>query len=121
MRAVAAPSWQTRAMPWDPLPTGRASAPTPIGAALDRVAKGLGLSSAGALAKLFAGWPEIVGAEIAAHTRPLEVRGDILIVAVDDPAWATQIRSLEPLVVERIEARLDEATIQQLKVRVRPD
>ncbi len=107
-------------MPWEPLPTGRASEPAPIGAALDRVARSLGVASAESLTRLFSGWDDIVGADVAAHTRPVAVKADALVVAVDDPAWATQLRSLETLVLERVQAQLGDGTIRRLTVRVRP-
>jgi len=108
-------------MPWEPLPTGRGSEPAPLGAALDRIAKGLGVPSADALTQLFAGWEDIVGPDVAAHTRPMAVKADTLVVAVDDPAWATQLRSLESLILEQVHARIGSEAIQRLAVRVRPD
>ncbi len=107
-------------MPWEPLPSGRGRDPAPIGEALDRVARGLGVSSAESLTRLFSGWEDIVGADVAAHSRPLALRSDTLVVAVDDPAWATQLRSLERLVLERLRAGLSDHEITRLVVRVRP-
>ena len=107
-------------MPWEPLPSGRGRDPAPIGEALDRVARGLGVSSAASLTRLFSGWEDIVGAEVAAHSRPLDVKSDTLVVAVDDPAWATQLRSLEALILDRLRARLSDLAITRLTVRVRP-
>ena len=46
-------------------------------------------------------WSEVVGADVAAHARLVSVRDGVVVVAVDDPIWATQLRYLETAVVER--------------------
>ena len=39
-------------------------------------------------------WPEIVGAGMAEHVRPVRLDTDSLVVTVDHPAWATQVRRM---------------------------
>ena len=62
----------------------------------------------------------VVGADVAAHSRPLEVRGTDLVVGVDDPAWSTQLRLLEATVLDRIRDRTGDGSITRLKLRVQP-
>jgi predicted nucleic acid-binding Zn ribbon protein len=69
---------------------------------------------------VFARWPEIVGAQMAAHTRPLAVRAGRLLVAVDDPAWAPQVRFLEAQIVARVREVLGDDDVGHVDVRVRP-
>jgi hypothetical protein len=54
-------------------------------------------------------WPAIVGAELAAHCRPRQLRFPKPGEAVDGrltlrvaPGWAVQLQHLEPLVLERV-------------------
>jgi predicted nucleic acid-binding Zn ribbon protein len=108
-------------MPWEPLPTHDGGHdPKPVGAGLDRVVKGLGGPSVETVGGVFGRWGEIVGDQIAAHTRPLAVRDGALQVAVDDPAWAPELRFLEPRILERLEAVLGTDEIDRVEVRVRP-
>ena len=53
-------------------------------------------------ASLFQGWPEIVGLELAAHTRPVDVERGRLIVAADHPGWVQLLRAREPAIVRRL-------------------
>lgn len=39
-------------------------------------------------------WPVIAGAQIARHTRPAQIREQVLTVYADHPGWLTEIRRL---------------------------
>jgi hypothetical protein len=41
-------------------------------------------------------WPQIVGARAAQHSAPLELSGDVLVVATRSSAWSQQLQLLEP-------------------------
>ena len=58
--------------------------------------------AAGATA-LFQGWQDIVGPELAAHTRPIEVEQGKLIVAVDHPGWIQLLRTEERAILKRLD------------------
>lgn len=61
----------------------------------------------------------MVGAAVARHTRPLRLEGGALVVAVDRPAWATQVRTLAPRILGRI-GELTGEHLEHLDVVVRP-
>ena len=44
----------------------------------------------------------IVGPDLAEHTRPSSIDGDLLNVQASDPTWATEFRWLEAEVVRRL-------------------
>jgi predicted nucleic acid-binding Zn ribbon protein len=44
-----------------------------------------------------------------------------LVVAVSDPAWATQLRFLERDLVERLRTELGTDAVNEIEVRVRPE
>ncbi len=74
-------------------------------------------SLAATLGGVFGRWDELVGTAVARHVQPVKLDGDRLVVEVDDPAWATQLRFLE----RDLLARLGEATgamISSFEVRV---
>jgi predicted nucleic acid-binding Zn ribbon protein len=71
-----------------------------------------------AIGGVFGRWEEAVGAAVAAHVQPLKLDGTTLVVEVDDPAWATQLRFLEATLRARL-AEVAGAEIDKVEVRVR--
>jgi predicted nucleic acid-binding Zn ribbon protein len=53
-------------------------------------------------AAVLARWEEIAGPTLARHVHPLRLSGEVLVVAVDEPAWATQVRMLSGTLLARI-------------------
>lgn len=51
---------------------------------------------------LFGRWDEVVGPDVARHVQPVRLDDRHLVVAVADPAWATQIRLLTDTIRARI-------------------
>lgn len=110
-------------MPWKSLntPDGAGSGdPRSVGSSLDRVARRLGVGEASTLPTLFDGWQDLVGEGIASRTEPRSLRGTTLVVSVDDPSWATQLRWLESDVLARIEAVVGPGAVTGLELVVRP-
>lgn len=101
----------------EPLPTADGFEPTPVGDGLDRLLRQLGGPAAGTLTALHGRWPELVGEQIAAHARPVSLRDGRLTVVVDDPAWASQLRWLEPRLTGRLSEVLGEP-VERLDLRV---
>lgn len=94
--------------------------PQPIGKTLDRVARRFGAPRASALAAVFDRWEEAVGAAMAAHARPLSLRNGTLVVAVDEPGWATQLRYLSADLVRRLAEVAGDGVVTAVDVRVKP-
>lgn len=111
-------SGQTENVGWEPLP--ESTGPKPIGEALDQVAYRLRAPRAQVLAKVFDAWEELVGAVMAAHTSPVRLVDGELVVAVDDPAWATEMKFFGSELIGRINADAEQEAVTSLAVRVRP-
>jgi len=92
--------------------------PRPIEASLNQVVRGLG-RSAPLLVGLTGRWAEVVGPTLAAHTRPVRMDGEVLVVAVDEPAWATEVRYLAPELARRAEALVGAGRVRSVRVVVR--
>ncbi|HWH35481.1 MAG TPA: DUF721 domain-containing protein [Acidimicrobiales bacterium] len=101
-----------------PLPGRPGPEPRPVGDSLDRLSRSLGGPAAQALSAVFSSWPEVVGEAVAAHARPRSLRHGVLVVAVDDPAWATQLRWLGAEVLARLAEVVGEGVVVEVKVRV---
>jgi predicted nucleic acid-binding Zn ribbon protein len=47
-------------------------------------------------------WEEIAGPTLSSHAQPVRLGDGVMVVAVDQPAWATQVRALSGALVTRI-------------------
>ena len=104
---------------WRPMTTG-ADAPEPLSGALDRLSRRLGGPSSAVLRTIFGRWEEMVGSSVAAHVRPVALRGTTLVVAADAPAWATQMAWLGPDLAKRLNDDLGASVVTSVETRVRP-
>ena len=91
--------------------------PPPLGAAIEGLIDSQGWQEPAAAGSLFGRWAEIVGRDLALHTRPDSLADGELTVSADSTAWATQLRLLAPQLVRRLNAELGHGTIRQVRVR----
>lgn len=105
-------------MAWKPLPTGSATKVQPLGIALDKLARSLGVPSVDAMTQLFNDWPDVVGGQVAANTQPRALSDGVLTIAVLDPAWSTQIKLLEADLLRKISSAIGEGVVVKLRTRV---
>lgn len=92
--------------------------PQRLGRALDRLMGTLRAPSVDVLDSVFTKWPEIVGDDVAAHSRPVSIDGSTLLVSVDDPTWASEVRWLANEVIARVVAVSGSDRVSTLEVRV---
>ena len=64
-------------------------------------------------ATVIARWPDIVGADLAAHCRPVKLTDGVLTVQAESTAWATQIRMLAPTMLAKIAAAVGANQVRQ--------
>jgi predicted nucleic acid-binding Zn ribbon protein len=93
------------------------SDPQPLGTAINGLLDAEGWALAAATGSVFGRWPQIVGADLAAHTRPETLADGELTVTADSTAWATQVRLLAAQLVRRLNAELGDGTVLRVKVR----
>lgn len=67
---------------------------------------------------LFTVWPEVVGADLAQHVRPVRLAGGILVVSATSSAWATQVTYLADDLVRRCNDALGETLVTKVDVKV---
>lgn len=104
-------------MAWRPLP-GAPAAPVRLGDTIDRVLGRLGAPTSAGIEVVFDRWFEVVGASMAARTRPAAIDGETLVVSCDDPALTTHVRFLEPQLVARLAELAGQRHITRVEVRV---
>ncbi len=93
--------------------------PIGISESLDGVVQALrGGADRAEVGGVFGRWDEAVGSAVAAHVRPVRLEHGALLVEVEDPAWATQVRLLS----DDLKRRLHDVagvSIERVEVRVR--
>ena len=76
--------------------------PQPLTSAIDGLLNQHGWQQRAAMGSVFGRWAEIVGADLAAHTKPDSFADGELAVTADSTAWATQVRLLAAVLVKRL-------------------
>jgi predicted nucleic acid-binding Zn ribbon protein len=99
--------------------------PIPLGESLTGVVRSLrgpepagSSSTAATMGGVFGKWQEAVGEAVARHVQQVKLDGTRLVVEVDDPAWATQLKFLEANLRDRL-LEVTGARIEHFDVRVK--
>jgi predicted nucleic acid-binding Zn ribbon protein len=64
---------------------------------------------------VFTRWVEVVGSELAAHAQPVRVRGNILVIGADHPAWVTRCRMENEHIIAAARA-MGDTTVERIEV-----
>ena len=99
-------------------PHRRNSEPRPLDGSLEALSQRLGMEGAVGVGRLFAGWSDIVGEAMAEHVQPVRMDRSALVVTVDHPAWATQVKRLGDTLLDRASAYAGVERPGRLEVRV---
>lgn len=91
--------------------------PMPISRSLDAVMKSLRGTDRIQIGGVFGRWDDAVGDAVAAHVRPIRLDDAVLVVEVDDPAWATQVKFLASTITSRL-AEVAGVRVERIEVRV---
>jgi predicted nucleic acid-binding Zn ribbon protein len=91
--------------------------PQLLGPSLDRLVDAAGWALELRVRGVFARWPELVGADVAAHATPESFTEGRLVVRTDATAWATQLRLLTPTLLQRLNEELGAGTVVAIDVQ----
>jgi predicted nucleic acid-binding Zn ribbon protein len=91
--------------------------PLPITSSLDGIMKSLRGTDRIQIGGVFGKWPDAVGANVAAHVRPVRLDQGVLTVEADDSAWATQVKFLSGTITRRL-AEVANVQVSRIDVRV---
>jgi predicted nucleic acid-binding Zn ribbon protein len=69
------------------------------------------------LTAVFSHWERLVGPEIAAHASPTSLREGVLVIVVDQPAWAAQLRFMTSDLMARIRVEADAPEVLKIEIR----
>jgi hypothetical protein len=85
---------------------------------LDGLARRLGLETKLLESRLRREWTEIVGEQIAAHTRPEQIRFKKLLVHVRHSVWLQQLTFLKPALLQKINGAAGTPLVADLVLRI---
>ena len=89
-----------------------------VGDLVGKVLGDLGLDGVALAHRIGAQWEEIVGAQVAAHCRPLGMRGTVLELEVDSPVWSQQLQLRKPEILAKLAAQLGKDAPRELRFQV---
>ena len=112
-RSGATPPGQSAA--WSARP--RRDDPQPLDAAVGGLLSARGWRQRVAVGSVFGDWPQIVGPQLATHTKPDGFDNGELTVTADSDAWAAQVRLMAPQLIKRLAEELGHGTITRIRVR----
>jgi predicted nucleic acid-binding Zn ribbon protein len=91
--------------------------PQPLGRLAARIVSDRGWAGRLAGGEVFGRWAALVGADVAEHTRPVQLTDGELTVQADSTAWATQLRLLQRQLLAKIAAGVGHGVVKRLKVQ----
>ena len=91
-------------------------------AGVEQVLKGLGLSGLQSTNELVERWEDIVGSQVARHSRPGRMNGSELIVYVDSSVWLHELQryGLKGMYA-KVKAHCDRQEIKSIRLQLDPD
>lgn len=99
-------------------PGRRKGTPTAFGDVVGQVLGDLGLEGVARAHRIGAVWEEAVGEQVAAHCRPLGLRGEVLELQVDSPVWSQQLQLRKPELIAALKRVMGEDAPQELRFQV---
>jgi predicted nucleic acid-binding Zn ribbon protein len=90
--------------------------PQPLATVLAKLIKARGWQRPAAEATVFGAWERLVGADVAAHCRPVRLADGELTVEAESTAWATQLRGLARRLLQRIAAEVGTNVVTKLHI-----
>lgn len=99
-------------------PPRRKSRLQPVGELVERVLADLGDSAIARAVRIADHWEQAVGAEIAHHSRPVAIRGEVLEVAVDSSVWCQQLQLRTPEILDGLRGAVGDDAPQRVWLRV---
>jgi predicted nucleic acid-binding Zn ribbon protein len=96
----------------------KSKAPEQVNSVLERVLSSLNLGIKVKQYRIWDEWDSVVGDAIARKTRPGQIRAMVLWVNVSNSTWMQQLEFMKRQIVERINERIGERVISDIRFRI---
>ena len=94
--------------------------PRPISGILQDVLKSCGLRERVEERSLLTNWSDVVGPEIARHSRAVDIQEGVLIIDADHGAWRQELALLVPQIIKKFNAMYGQDTVKEVRWLNRP-
>lgn len=100
--------------------TSAKKGPQPVSHILKGVLRECGLEGRIAERAVLTKWSEVVGPDIASHSRAVDLSDGALIIEADHGAWRQELTLLMPLIITRFNEICGAGTVTEIQWRDRP-
>jgi len=83
---------------------------------LEQLLSGLRIDDNREVLDLFSNWEDIVGPDIASHSRIKEIEGNTLIISVDHPGWSQIISMQKKQILRKIHHAYPELSLSYIRI-----
>ncbi len=90
--------------------------PQLFGSVLARLVKNRGWEKPAAEATVFSAWERVVGADVAAHSKPIKLADGELTIEAESTAWAMQLRMLAAKLLKQIAGEVGPNVVKKLHI-----
>ncbi len=90
--------------------------PQPFGSLVAKLVRDRGWQQPAAEATVFGDWERVVGTDIAAHCRPVNLVEGELTIEAESTAWATQLRMLSGKILAKIGQEVRASPVRRLRI-----
>ena len=94
------------------------SRPEAVGSLIDRVLADLGAGPTARAVRIADRWEDAVGRDVALHSRPVAIRGDVLEVEVDTSVWCQQLQLSTPQILASLRETVGKDAPKEVWLRV---
>ncbi len=94
--------------------------PLPISHILEGALRQYGLHERFAERSVLQKWSEIVGEEVASHSRAVDLVDGVLVLEADHGAWRQELTLLMPMIIKKFNEQCGEGTVTEIQWRNRP-
>ncbi|GAB3182732.1 DNA replication protein DciA [Nesterenkonia halophila] len=91
--------------------------PSLLGSVVDGLISTRGWTSPVAVGSVIARWEQLVGPEVAAHCTPERFEDGVVDVVCDSTAWATNLKLMQPQLMEVFTRELGRGIVTGLRIR----
>lgn len=91
--------------------------PKRVGSVLDSYITDRGWEVGVSIHTLLARWEDVVGEVVASHSSPETYEAGVVVVRTDSTAWATQLRTIAPQIVAKLNAAVGDGSVTRVEVR----
>ncbi len=92
--------------------------PVVIKNVVEEVIRNLGAGKVSQAETLEGAWTKAVGRESLRHARPVEIKGNVLIVHVDSSSWLHKLSMERVKILSQLKDDLGDGMIEDIKLRI---